>query len=73
MAARLGQRIPTLPLARPGVPDEVASVVLFLASDASTYISGSVVHVDGGASIGTRFNAPVVDDDYRYSWVTGKT
>jgi NAD(P)-dependent dehydrogenase (short-subunit alcohol dehydrogenase family) len=73
MAARLGQRIPTLPLARPGVPDEVASVVLFLASEASTYISGSVVHVDGGASIGTRFNAPVVDDDYRYSWVTGKT
>jgi NAD(P)-dependent dehydrogenase (short-subunit alcohol dehydrogenase family) len=73
MAARLGQRIPTLPLARPGEPDEVASVVLFLASEASTYMSGSIVHVDGGASIGTRFNAPVVDDDSRYNWVTGRT
>jgi NAD(P)-dependent dehydrogenase (short-subunit alcohol dehydrogenase family) len=72
MAARLGSRIPTLPLARPGDAGEVANVVMFLASDASTYMSGTVVHVDGGASIGARFNAPVVDDDTRYDWVTGR-
>ena len=72
MAARLGVRIPTLPLARPGDADEVTGVVMFLASEASTYMSGTVVHVDGGASIGTRFNAPVVDDDSRYDWVTGR-
>jgi NAD(P)-dependent dehydrogenase (short-subunit alcohol dehydrogenase family) len=73
MAARLGSRIPSLPLARPGEADEVANVVLFLASEGSTYMSGTVVHVDGGASIGARFNAPVVDDDNRYDWVTGRT
>jgi len=28
--------------------------------------------VDGGTSVGTRFNGIVVDDDPRYDWVTGK-
>jgi NAD(P)-dependent dehydrogenase (short-subunit alcohol dehydrogenase family) len=71
MAEALGRRIPTLPLARPGDPDEVASVVLFLASDASGYVTGAVWNVDGGAGIGTRPVAPVIDDDPRYDWVTG--
>jgi NAD(P)-dependent dehydrogenase (short-subunit alcohol dehydrogenase family) len=72
MAKALQARIPTLPLARPGEPDEVVEVVLFLASDASSYISGSVISVDGAASVGTRFGGPVVDDDPRYDWVTGR-
>jgi NAD(P)-dependent dehydrogenase (short-subunit alcohol dehydrogenase family) len=70
MAATLAARIPGMPLARPGTPEEVASVVLFLASDASSFITGTVIHVDGGTGVGSRFSGPVVDDDPRYDWVT---
>lgn len=38
-----------LPFGRPATADEVASVVVFLASDRAGYISGDVVRVDGGA------------------------
>ena len=68
----LAARIPTMPLARPGTPEEVANVAMFLASDASSFITGTVIHVDGGTNIGTRFSGSVVDDDPRYDWVTGR-
>jgi NAD(P)-dependent dehydrogenase (short-subunit alcohol dehydrogenase family) len=37
-----------VPLARLGTPDEVASAAVFLASDESSFISGSEIAVDGG-------------------------
>ena len=73
MAEALGRRIPTMPMARAGEPDEVASVVLFLASDAASFLTGAVIDVDGGTGVGVRFEGTSVpDDDPRYDWVTGR-
>jgi 3-oxoacyl-[acyl-carrier protein] reductase len=41
-----------IPMGRIGEPDEIADVVLFLASPAARYMTGQVVVVDGGLLVG---------------------
>jgi 3-oxoacyl-[acyl-carrier protein] reductase len=41
-----------IPLKRIGLPEEVAAVAAFLASDDAAYLTGQVLRVDGGLSLG---------------------
>ncbi len=44
----LAQVMATYPLGRPGTPEEVAKLVLYLASDDSTWMTGAIIPIDGG-------------------------
>ena len=45
------QLLKEIPLNRPGKPEDVAKVVLFLSSPDSDYITGEIIRVDGGMAI----------------------
>jgi len=44
----LKESIKMIPLQRIGKPEEVADAALFLASEMSNYMTGQVLHVNGG-------------------------
>ena len=47
-ASRATQLMDRIPCGRWGMPDEIAGLAVFLSSDASNYMHGSVVPIDGG-------------------------
>jgi 3-oxoacyl-[acyl-carrier protein] reductase len=53
MTANLPEKVQTdmlaqIPLSRFGIPEDVAAAVAFLASEAAGYITGEVIHINGG-------------------------
>ncbi len=44
--------VQSVPLGRAGEPEEIASVIAFLVSDAASYITGQIVFVNGGGPLG---------------------
>ncbi len=42
--------VSTVPLKRTGTPEEIAQAIVFLASDAAAFMTGTVLDVDGGKS-----------------------
>ena len=51
LQAFLDQMAPIHPLGRVGTPNEVAKLVLYLVSDDASWMTGSVVTVDGGIAL----------------------
>ncbi len=69
MREGLEKRIPTLLLQRAGQSEEVGNVAMFLSSTLASYMTGSVITVDGGSLCGPFPTGKIVEDDIRYSWL----
>lgn len=48
------------PMGRPGEPEEIGKIAVFLASDMSSYITGQTIYPDGGR-LGLNYTVPVKD------------
>lgn len=48
---QLGSLLADYPIRRPGKPEEVASMVLYLASDESAWVTGGTFRIDGGMTV----------------------
>jgi NAD(P)-dependent dehydrogenase (short-subunit alcohol dehydrogenase family) len=51
-AANKAALVSSVPLGRVGKPDDIANAVLFLAGDASSFMTGQIISVDGGKTAG---------------------
>ena len=49
LGARRESILQTIPLSRAATPDEIAGAVLYLASELSTFVTGEILNVNGGA------------------------
>ena len=56
-----------IPLGRLGQPKDIADTALYLASDASSYVSGTIVLVDGGSNLSCP-NFPMLNPDFIKMW-----
>ena len=59
---RMAALVRDTPLRRFGMPEEVASIALLLASDDATYITGSEFNIDGGLLAGSAATPAIVGD-----------
>ena len=51
VAANLNKNLGKIPLGRIGDPDEIAGMAVFLCTDYASYITGTMVYIDGGWTI----------------------
>jgi glucose 1-dehydrogenase len=60
-AAQTAKILSRTPLGRIGEPEEIAEIAVFLASDASSYVTGQTIYADGGR-LGLNYTMPPISE-----------